>query len=86
MTETPNELDLTALLEEARQRAGGLADFGDGPFLDPLERFLASLKDEGRLNAIGVMIARERILGHTVNRLHYIEDRKREFQKSGSKR
>ena len=28
-------------------------------------------------STIGRVIARERILGHTVNRLHYVDDRKR---------
>lgn len=77
MSGTTTELELDALLEEARLRAGDLTDFGNGPFLDPLEKFLSSLKNEARLNAIGVMIARERILSHSVNRLNYIEDRKR---------
>ena len=70
-------LELQALMDEAQQRAGGLTDLGSGPFLDPLERLLASLEGEARLNAIGRVIARERILGHTVNRLNYVNDRKR---------
>ena len=52
------ELELDALLEESRLRAGGLSDFGNGPFLDPLEKILYSPNNEPRLNAIGVMIAR----------------------------
>jgi len=58
-------LDLQALLEEARERSGGLTDLGTGPFIDPLKKLLASLESEGRLNPIGRIIARERILGHT---------------------
>ena len=73
---TPS-LDLQALLDEARVRSGGRVDLGDGPFAEPLSRLLASLENEGRLNPIGRAIARERILGHTVNRLAYVDDRKR---------
>ncbi len=72
-----NELSLDAILSEARQRAGGLDDFGEGPFLEPLALLLDSLEREGRLNALGRVIARERVLGHTVNRLGYAADRKR---------
>ena len=64
------------IVEEARTRAGQLDDFGEGPFLEPLQRLLDSLENEGRLNAIGRMIARERVLGHSANRLNYVEDRK----------
>ena len=75
MSEASPDLDLDGLLEEAQNRAGGLSNFGEGPFLEPLKRFLSSLQGEANLNAIGVMIARERILGHTVNRLNYVDDR-----------
>ena len=70
-------LELSALMDEAQKRSGGLTDLGSGPFVDPLKRLIASLESEARLNAIGRVIARERILGHTVNRLHYVNDRKR---------
>ena len=76
MAEAPKLLPFAELMREAHERAGGLTDFGEGPFVEPLKRFLESLEGEAHLNAIGVMIARERILGHTVNRLHYINDRK----------
>ncbi len=69
-------LAFDSLIEEARQRVGGLADFGEGPFEGPLQRLIDSLEADGRLNAIGRMIARERILGHTANRLNYVNDRK----------
>jgi len=64
-------LEVDAILSEARQRAGGLDNLGDGPFLAPLRLLLDSLERESRL------IARERVLGHTVNRLDYVADRKR---------
>lgn len=70
-------LDPDALLEEARERAGGLEDLGDGPFTEPMALFLESLEQEARLNDLGRLIARERALLHTVNRLQYVEDRKR---------
>ncbi|MEE3329718.1 MAG: sulfotransferase [Myxococcota bacterium] len=80
MNDSGISLELDSILEEARARAGaieGSPDFGDGPFLEPLARLLDSLESEGRLNAIGRMIARERALGHTANRLAYVNDRKR---------
>jgi len=38
---------------EARARAGGLDDFGDGPFLEPLGRFVDSLNADARLSRSG---------------------------------
>ena len=69
------DLRLEAILNEAGTRSGGLSDFGDGPFREGLERLLDSLEIDGRLNSIGRLIARERALGHTVNRLQYVRDR-----------
>ena len=77
MSDEGVSLDLNTLLAEAQQRAGGLDDLGSGPFIDPLNRLLESLEKEAQLNTIGRIIAKERILGHTVNRLGYVEDRKR---------
>jgi len=65
------------LTGQARARAGGLDDFGGGQFDEGLERFVDSLNREARLNEIGRIIASERALGHMVNRLNYVEDRKR---------
>ncbi len=70
----PFEVD--AMVAEAARRTGGLDDFGDGPFLEPMARFLESLEKEARLNETGRLIARERTLVHTVNRLGYVDDRK----------
>ncbi len=64
------------ILAEAGRRTGGLDDLGDGPFVEPLALFLESLEREARLNEIGRLIASERALGHTVNRLNYVNDRK----------
>ena len=77
MSDPGVSLAFDAILSEARQRANGLDDFGDGPFLAPLRLLLDSLEKEARLNAIGRVIARERVLGHTVNRLNYVADRAR---------
>ncbi|HSS11335.1 MAG TPA: sulfotransferase, partial [Acidimicrobiales bacterium] len=69
--------EVAAVVAEAKRRTGGLDDLGEGPFLEPLALFLESLEREGRLNELGRLIARERALLHTVNRLHYVNDRKR---------
>jgi hypothetical protein len=76
MRESRLDFDVPSLLAEARQRTGGLDDFGPGPFVDPLGIFVESLTSDARLNPIGAHIARERALGHIVNRLHYVADRK----------
>ncbi len=70
-------LQLDSILDEAAQRTNGLTDLGSGPFVEPLRRVLDSLEQEGRLNVMGRMIARERMVGHTTCRLHYVNDRKR---------
>ena len=63
-------------MAEGARRTGGLDDFGDGPFVEPLALFLDSLENEARLNETGRLIARERALLHIVNRLNYVNDRK----------
>jgi len=65
------------LIAEAANRTGGLADFGAEPFLGQLALLLDALEQEARLNPLGRMIARERVLGHLVNRLLFIDDRKK---------
>jgi hypothetical protein len=69
--------DTESMLAEAARRTGGLDDLGDGPFVEPMARFLDSLEREARLNEMGRLIAQERVLLHTVNRLGYVNDRKR---------
>jgi hypothetical protein len=68
-------LSPTSVLAEATERTGGLDDLGEGPFLEGLERFGESLHRDARLNDVGVFVARERMLLHTVNRLGYVHDR-----------
>ena len=78
-------LDVDGVLAEAGRRTGGLDDLGDlgdepaggGQFVEGLTRFLDSLAAEAKLHAIGELIASERALLHTVNRLNYVNDRKR---------
>lgn len=65
------------VLAEATRRTDGLTDLGDGPFTEGLERFVDSLAADAHLNELGEVVARERALLHTVNRLHYVEDRRR---------
>ncbi len=74
MTETMT-FEVEPLVAEATERTGGLEDLGTGPFLEPLGLFCDSLNRDARLNPVGEFIARERILLHTVNRLHYVNDR-----------
>lgn len=62
-------LSPASVLAEATERTGGLDDLGEGPFLEGLERFSDSLQRDARLNDVGVFVARERMLLHTVNRL-----------------
>jgi hypothetical protein len=72
-----SDLTVESVLAEASARTGGLEALGDGPFTDGLSRFIDSLRADARLNATGEVVARERALLHTVNRLHYVEDRAR---------
>jgi Sulfotransferase family len=71
-----SQFSVEALRSQAAERTGGLDDYGQAQFNEGLERFVHSLNTEANLNEIGVFIAGERALGHMVNRLNYIEDRK----------
>jgi hypothetical protein len=75
-TPTTTQLTTEALLEEAAARAGGLTDTG-ADLSAATDRLVASLEAEADLNEFGQLVARERILLHTVNRLNYVEDRKK---------
>lgn len=61
-------LDEHSLLAEARKR-GGLRDFGDMGFHEPLRRLLAALESEANLNAAGRMAQHARIVDSLVTRL-----------------
>ncbi len=70
-------LSSDAILEQAIERAGGVSDFGGKQFHDSLRILVDSLNEEAQLNEIGEIIASERLLQHAVNRLLYINDRKK---------
>lgn len=63
------------VIAEASRRTGGLDQFGDPQFFEGLERFCSSLSVDANLNDLGEVVARERAILHTVNRLQYIADR-----------
>ena len=69
-------LEVDSILEEASNRARKLTDTGEPQFMEGLRRLSDSLESEARLNPIGRMIARERAILSTVNRLNYLEDRR----------
>jgi hypothetical protein len=63
------DFDAKALQAEATRRSGGLDDFGDAAFEEPLRRLLAAMAMEGELNDAGRAGQLERIVGLLVNRL-----------------
>ena len=77
MSEALPDLSPDSILEEASRRAGGLTDTGEAQFSEGLRRLSDSLEREGRLTPIGRLIARERAILSTVNRLNYLEDRRK---------
>jgi hypothetical protein len=64
------------VLAGARDRTGGLEDFGRGPFIAPLGILVDSLAADGMLHEAGKAMAQERLTRHTANRLNYVNDRK----------
>jgi len=70
-----SSLERDVLLAEASARTGGLRDFGERQFMEPLAILLRSLEQEAHLTGTGRTIARERVLAHLVNRLLYVRDR-----------
>lgn len=68
-------LNADALMAVASSRAGGLTDLGEGDFAAPMNLLAEALEDEAHLNELGHLIASERMLMHTVNRLNYVHDR-----------
>jgi hypothetical protein len=65
------------ILTESTVRTGGLTDLAGGQYLEGLGRFVDSLNTDAQLNDLGELVARERALLHTVNRLNSVNDRKR---------
>jgi len=56
------------VLSAARRKAG-LQDFGDEGFMEPLGVLVSSINAEARLNTVGQMIIRGRIIGILANKL-----------------
>jgi hypothetical protein len=83
VSDQQTDLTLDSILEEASRRARDLTDTGEPQFAEGLRRLCDSLEGEARLNAIGRMIARERALLSTVNRLNYLEDRRQHPEIAG---
>ncbi|ANI79351.1 hypothetical protein EP837_02957 [Sphingobium sp. EP60837] len=65
-----------ALLATARGRSG-LGDFGDMWFIEPMDRYLESLRSEARLTDAGAAAQREVMVKGLVSRLRLIDDLKR---------
>jgi Sulfotransferase family len=71
------ELDADALLAEASARSG-LADFGEGDFLEPYRLFVRALDREAQLHTLGRLIARSDVVNWLENRLQLTDWRKRQ--------
>ena len=62
-------LDEPTVLAEASRRSGGLEDFGDPAFREPMRRLLAALETEAALHEAGRAALFERTVGLLVERL-----------------
>jgi LPS sulfotransferase NodH len=67
-----NQLDPAELLAQAQARTG-LTDFGPDMFRQPLEVLTRSMREEARLNAVGLAVQSERLVNALANRLRRIE-------------
>jgi hypothetical protein len=65
--------EMAGVLAEATRRAGGLTDFGDESFREPLRRLLEGLETEAKLSPAGRVAQWERVVGLLVNRLRQEE-------------
>jgi len=61
-------LDEESIIAEAQEKAG-LTDFGDESFRVPMRMLLKAMKEEARLNEIGIVSQRARIVGFLTTRL-----------------
>ncbi len=61
-------LDEDSIIAEAREKAG-LMEFGDESFRVPMRMLLKTMQEEARLNEIGLMSQRARVVGLLSNRL-----------------
>ncbi|MDT8368985.1 MAG: sulfotransferase, partial [Longimicrobiales bacterium] len=65
-----------SLLDTARRRTG-LDDFGDPAFREPFERLVEAYASAPHLKTLGRVAARVDLLRLLTNRLHLVDDRKR---------
>jgi hypothetical protein len=65
---TPDRLDRSALVDEAMARAGQ-EDFGESSWEEGLDVLLDSLREEARLNDLGVEVAATEVVAYLANRL-----------------
>jgi hypothetical protein len=73
----PADLDTRRLFDQARRRTG-LDDFGaDDGWRDRLALLIRSLRDEAKLNAIGMTIAHGTLINRLADRLRFVEHMKR---------
>jgi len=63
------EFSEAAVRAESERRSGGLRDYGDDAFVEPMRRLLDALEHEAGLNAVGRVTQFERVVGLLVNRL-----------------
>ncbi|MEM8500005.1 MAG: sulfotransferase [Pseudomonadota bacterium] len=73
---SPIKLKGEELLSKAAKETG-LNDFGDDSFREPMELLLSSLRDEGQLNMMGRMIAKNDVLRLLKTRLEIVDTLKR---------
>jgi len=66
---TDSDFEPDDLLQAASHENGGLTDFGDDTYAEPLAVAARSLDREARLSATGRMILRQRLIGYLSQRL-----------------
>src|SRR6185437_7143630 len=69
----PLPLRKSAVMERAGKQAGGLTDFGNPLFEEGLDRLIASINDEDRLNGFGRILATTHITNLLRQRLLVME-------------
>jgi hypothetical protein len=69
MTEAVVRLEPQELMEAATDATGGLTDFGDGTFVEPLTVAARSLDRQARLSATGRLITRQQLIDYLSQRL-----------------
>lgn len=67
-------LDDTTLMAQATKATGGLTNFGDQGFRDPLARLVRSYDTEAHLTILGRIIARTDLIRTLTNRLRVVDE------------